>query len=128
VNPQYGTSMRVEHWTNAIEQARAVAVSIVDGPRPYGHVPYVWSKQYGHMIQVVGRFIGQDRVVVRPTTGVGGLTAWYGSRDAVEGVVTVDRPRVMSRARRVLAGRGDPGALIDLIEQGSPLEQRAKAG
>ena len=32
MNPRYGESMRVEHWTNAVEQAQAAVARLLDGP------------------------------------------------------------------------------------------------
>ncbi|WP_131815187.1 NAD(P)/FAD-dependent oxidoreductase, partial [Mycolicibacterium holsaticum] len=54
----YGASVRLEHWTNAVEQARAVAHNIVHPHNPvdYSPVEYVWSDQYGVKLQFSGRF------------------------------------------------------------------------
>ena len=53
----YGESCRVEHWTNAVEQASCVAHNIAqpDELRSYRPVEYVWSDQYDWKIQIVGR-------------------------------------------------------------------------
>src|SRR5205085_752050 len=48
-NPLFEESMRVEHWTNAVEQGEAAARSLVLGPddlTPYAPAPYFWSDQY----------------------------------------------------------------------------------
>ncbi|HLI23738.1 MAG TPA: NAD(P)/FAD-dependent oxidoreductase, partial [Acidimicrobiales bacterium] len=44
-HPRHGRDVRVEHWTNAVEQAACVAYNIVhpDQPRPYQPVEYVWT-------------------------------------------------------------------------------------
>ena len=57
MNPFYGEAMRVEHWTNAVEQAACVAQAILGDPQPYEHIPYVWSHQYEHKIQMVGKIL-----------------------------------------------------------------------
>jgi NADPH-dependent 2,4-dienoyl-CoA reductase/sulfur reductase-like enzyme len=51
-----GAEMRVEHWTNAAEQAIHAARSLLAGgtPSPFRSVPYFWSDQYGVRIQLVG--------------------------------------------------------------------------
>ena len=53
----HGESCRVEHWTNAVEQASCVAHNIAhpDELRSYRPVEYVWSDQYDWKIQIVGR-------------------------------------------------------------------------
>ncbi|NKQ56143.1 FAD-dependent oxidoreductase [Amycolatopsis sp. K13G38] len=50
---------RLEHWNNAVEQGRHAARSLLaelDGrpAEPYLPVPWFWSDQYGHKIQVAG--------------------------------------------------------------------------
>ena len=55
-HPRYGSS-RVEHWTNAGEQAAHVAKALMQGPEgagPFGPVPYFWSDQFGTKLQFVG--------------------------------------------------------------------------
>ena len=57
-NPRYGESMRVEHWTNAVEQAQAAVARLLDGPeaaKPFDPVPYVWSDEYDTKLAVAGR-------------------------------------------------------------------------
>ena len=63
-NPRFGRRMRVEHWTNTVEQAALVARNILagDDPAPYAGIPYFWSDQYGHRLQLVG-LDSQDEVV-----------------------------------------------------------------
>lgn len=56
-HPRHREDVRVEHWTNAAEQASCVAHNIVhpDGLRPYAPTEYVWSDQYDWKIQIAGR-------------------------------------------------------------------------
>ncbi|AYF78799.1 FAD-dependent oxidoreductase [Nocardia yunnanensis] len=50
-----GRNKRVEHWTNAGEQARILAAALLGGePAGETQVPYVWSDQYDMKIQVLG--------------------------------------------------------------------------
>ncbi len=53
----HAESCRVEHWTNAVDQATCVAHNIAhpDDLRAYEPVEYVWSDQYDWKIQIVGR-------------------------------------------------------------------------
>ena len=47
-NPLSGTAMRIEHRTNAAEQAMAVVRHLLDPGlrRLFAPVPYFWSDQY----------------------------------------------------------------------------------
>ncbi len=60
------THRRVEHWTNAVEQAGLVARNLTR-PADRGHhatTPYFWSDQYGVKIQMVGRTSPGDTVEI----------------------------------------------------------------
>ncbi|WP_213576527.1 FAD/NAD(P)-binding oxidoreductase [Rhodococcus sp. USK13] len=46
--------VRLEHRTNATEQARAVAGAIMGNPEPYRPVPFFWTDHFGVRIQVAG--------------------------------------------------------------------------
>jgi NADPH-dependent 2,4-dienoyl-CoA reductase/sulfur reductase-like enzyme len=65
-DPAGGLTRRVEHWTNAVEQANLVAHQILRPGRPRTGVtvPYFWSDQYGVKIQMVGRAAPGDTVEV----------------------------------------------------------------
>ncbi|MEC3919468.1 NAD(P)/FAD-dependent oxidoreductase [Nocardia sp. CDC160] len=50
-----GRNRRVEHWTNAGEQAQTLAAALLGTePTVEVQVPYVWSDQYDMKIQVLG--------------------------------------------------------------------------
>lgn len=64
-NPRFDVSMRIEHRTNAIEQAMHVADQIMTGDQaPYAPVPYFWSDQYDLKLQAHGYLRGHDEVHV----------------------------------------------------------------
>ncbi|EFL04271.1 ferredoxin reductase [Streptomyces sp. SPB78] len=66
-NPLFGTSMRLEHRTNAAEQAMAAARHLLhpEPARPFAPVPYFWTDQYGIRVQAY-------RHLLRPRGGPGG--------------------------------------------------------
>lgn len=66
VNPLYERRMRVEHWTNAIEQGVYAARRLLGKHDPNGFVsvPYFWSDQYGVRLQSIGSTFGHDEQVV----------------------------------------------------------------
>lgn len=60
-----GRHTRVEHWTNAGEQATLLATALLGGEIPAAaRVPYVWSDQYDVKIQVLGTPAGADEIRV----------------------------------------------------------------
>ncbi|QFU89604.1 NAD(P)/FAD-dependent oxidoreductase [Amycolatopsis sp. YIM 10] len=53
-NPLFGTSMRIEHRTNAAEQGIAAARNLLGAQRSFAPVPYFWSDQYDLKIRAYG--------------------------------------------------------------------------
>jgi phthalate 3,4-dioxygenase ferredoxin reductase subunit len=112
-HPRHGQPIRIEHWTNAVEQAEHVARTALDprAPREYAPIEYVWTEQYGCKIQVSGQPSGQPVVV---TDGGARLGVLYGDdQERLTGAVTADWPRAMLAARSVLAAGGRVGAAHD---------------
>lgn len=67
-NPMFGgVAMRIEHWTNAAEQAAAAARTLLLGSGPqtaFASVPSFWSDHFGTRLQSVGVPRLADRVEV----------------------------------------------------------------
>ncbi len=98
----YGHSLRIEHWSNANEHAAVVAAAVLGKPGPAPQVPYVWSDQYGHRIQIIGR-PGLGELTSMTGTAEDHLTAIYADGEgAVVGAVVVDDPRKMLQFRKAI--------------------------
>lgn len=108
----YGHSLRIEHWSNANEHAAIVAAGVLGKPVPAPQVPYVWSDQYGHRIQIIGRpAIGQ--LVSMTGTAEDHLTAVYADGDgSVVGAVVVDDPRKMLQFRKAIMKHAPASDLV----------------
>ncbi len=100
-NPFFGEAMRVEHWTNAAEQALAVARNIINptDPQPYAGIPYFWSDQYGHRIQFAGRPKADEVVIVEGTRETGKPVALYRKDDVLCGALAIDNPMILMQLR-----------------------------
>ncbi len=61
-HPGYGRRMRIEHRTNAAEQALAVATNMLGGSVPYAPMPFFWSDQYETKLQMFGMVSRTDQV------------------------------------------------------------------
>ena len=105
-NPLFEESMRVEHWTNAIEQAAIVAWNIAnpDRMRTYASVPYVWSDQYSQRLQIVGRPRPDDELcIVEDDPADARLVALYARQGRLTGAFTLNAPNRAMALRRSLA-------------------------
>lgn len=101
----YGTNMRIEHWTNANEHADILAATLMGTPVLQAQVPYVWSDQYGHRIQIVGR-PGDGTVAISHGSVESGLVAVYADETGlVTGALVVDNPRMLMKCRKAVTKR-----------------------
>ena len=105
-NPLFEEEMRLEHWTNAVDQAMAVAANITGEPTPYAPVPYVWSDQYGSKIMIAGRPGPGDEVEVPIGSFDDRKFVALTERDGkLSAVVGLNEPRRVLRLRRLLEQR-----------------------
>ncbi|MFD3617943.1 NAD(P)/FAD-dependent oxidoreductase [Streptomyces sp. NPDC058676] len=94
-NPLFGTSMRIEHRTNAAEQGMAAARNLLrpDARKPFAPVPYFWSDQYDMKVQAYGFLRGHDEVaVVDGDLAERRFVAVYRAGDRVSGALAVGMP------------------------------------
>ncbi|MGW1208432.1 NAD(P)/FAD-dependent oxidoreductase [Streptomyces sp. NPDC002499] len=106
-NPLFGTSMRIEHRTNAAEQGMAAARNLLrrDARKPFAPVPYFWSDQYDMKIQAYGHLRGHDEVaVVEGDLAERRFVAAYRTGERVAGVLSVGMPpKVIRQWRQAIA-------------------------
>jgi NADPH-dependent 2,4-dienoyl-CoA reductase/sulfur reductase-like enzyme len=107
-NHWHGDSPRIEHWTNAVEQAVHAAENALAGPAGstnFSSVPYFWSDQYDRKIQFVGRARPHDEmVVVDGSLADRRLTALYRRGDRVVACLAVNQPRALMKYKKLIAG------------------------
>ncbi|WP_354644699.1 NAD(P)/FAD-dependent oxidoreductase [Kitasatospora camelliae] len=104
-NPFTGRHQRIEHWSNATEQPRTAARTLLSGrsaPTPV-QPPYFWSDQYQARIQLAGHVAPGDR----PQLVAGDLesrsfVAVYRRNGHDVAVLAVNQPKLFSRLRRTL--------------------------
>lgn len=98
-----GETIRLEHWTNAIEQANAVAQGICGDPQPFAPVPYVWSDQHGKRLQCFGSVqVDDEMVIVDGELGPDNFVALFGRADRLVGLVALNGGRAVGAYRRLL--------------------------
>jgi 3-phenylpropionate/trans-cinnamate dioxygenase ferredoxin reductase component len=119
-NPLFDETMRVEHWSNAVEQGSYVAERLAGtdlGAEPFAPVPFFWSDQYDVKIQFAGRMRGDDELrVVAGSLAERKFTALYGRAGRLVGVLTFSRPRDLAKYRRMIATRTSLESAIAVAE------------
>lgn len=101
-DPLTGEQMRVEHWDNAVAQGAAAARAMLGKTEPFVHVPWFWSDQYEHPIQMSGHAPRWDRIVTRGDLAAGDGLAWYLDGDRLRAVMGIGRNRDVRAARMLL--------------------------
>ncbi|ORA33705.1 NAD(P)/FAD-dependent oxidoreductase [Mycobacterium aquaticum] len=102
---EVGDQVRVEHWSNVADQARALVPALLGQEASrVSSVPYFWSDQYDVKIQCLGEPEAQDTVHVVEDDGRKFL-AYYERDGVVVGVVGGGMPgKVMKVRSKIAAG------------------------
>lgn len=92
-----GEPLAVEHWDNAVRQARVAAATMVRGPLvAHTALPTFWSNQFGVNIKSVGVPGRADQVaVVQGSVQDSAFVAAYGHRGRLIGALAVNTPRAL---------------------------------
>lgn len=104
-HPLFGRHLRVEHWTNAVEQADVAARRLVageEGTPDYRPTPYFWSDQYDAKIQFVG-VAGQQVQVIEGDVAQRKFVAAFGQGGRTVGALCFSWPARLARYRRLVA-------------------------
>lgn len=102
-----GELLRVEHWSNAVEQGIAAAITLLAGPGrgpAYAPVPSFWSDQFGVRIQSLGLPHLADRSeIVAGSLKDRRFVMLFGKEQRVVGAVAFGDPRGIVSARSLIA-------------------------
>jgi 3-phenylpropionate/trans-cinnamate dioxygenase ferredoxin reductase component len=108
-NNLFGETMRVEHWSNAVEQGAAAAKRLLAAPgeaAEFAPVPYFWSDQYDTKIQFLGRCCPTDEVrIVDGSIDERRFVALFGRDGRLVGALAFSRPRLLMGYRKLLAAK-----------------------
>ncbi|TNY36255.1 NAD(P)/FAD-dependent oxidoreductase [Thermomonospora catenispora] len=121
---RYGRRMLVEHWDTALHAPEVAAAALLGQDAVYDAVPYFWSEQFGRMVQYAGHHRAAERLIYRgdPAADPRWAACWV-TGDRLEAIVTVDRPRDLVQARRIIAA----GSPVDVDALGDPAVPLRKA-
>lgn len=98
-----GGRHRVEHWQGAQNHGTAVGKVMAGGDVAFSEVPWCWSDQYGHTLQVVGWPLATHELVVRGSLADYDFTAYLLEDGVVRGAVAMARPGEIRAARTWIA-------------------------
>jgi 3-phenylpropionate/trans-cinnamate dioxygenase ferredoxin reductase component len=114
---RFGRRLRFEHWDVALHAPEVVAANLLGGDEVYDPVPYFWSEQFGRMVQYAGYHGDASRLIWRgdPARDQKWAVCWMAADGRLTAILTVDRPRDLVQARRVIEAGGavDEARLAD---------------
>jgi NADPH-dependent 2,4-dienoyl-CoA reductase/sulfur reductase-like enzyme len=120
LHPRHTERVRVEHWTNAVEQAGCVAHNIAnpESLRACAPVEYVWSDQYDWKIQLAGRPWRGARweLLGDPDVDQRFAVLWADEAGVLCGAMSVNWPKATVTSRRALGAAGPVGTLEEVRE------------
>jgi 3-phenylpropionate/trans-cinnamate dioxygenase ferredoxin reductase component len=126
-HPFYGRHVRVEHWSNALNQGPAAARAMLGEEVSYDRIPYFFSDQYDVGMEYSGLATDWDQVVFRGDPASREFIAfWLQEQRVVAGMnVNVwdvnEHVQALIRSRRVVA-------TAELVDPEIPLESLAGEG
>jgi 3-phenylpropionate/trans-cinnamate dioxygenase ferredoxin reductase subunit len=119
-HPFYGERIRVEHWSNAINQGAAAARSMLGESVSYDHIPYFFSDQYEVGMEYSGYAPQWDEVVFRGEREDGEFIAFWLREGIVVAGMNVNVWDVQEQIRGLIRSR-QPIDREALSDPGTPL-------
>lgn len=119
--PWKGRRIRLESVPNAIDQAEAVAATMLGQGTPYVARPWFWSDQYETKLQIAGLNTGYDRVVIRSGDKPCSQSHWYFHGAELLAVDAMNDPRAYMTGKRLIEAGQSPVAEA-VADPASPLK------
>ena len=104
-NKLLNMQLRLESVHNAMEQSKAVAMSVLDKPAEYSQIPWFWSDQYDHKLQIVGISGSHDTVTMRGSTDASKFMLFYTRGEELVAVDAVNNPKDFLICRKLVANK-----------------------
>ena len=109
-------NLRLESVHNAMEQAKTVASSVMNNPIEYNQVPWFWSDQYDHKLQIVGLSGDHDLVTMRGNTNDAKFMLFYTKDEELIAVDAINNPKEFLISRKLVSNKVKikPNVISDL--------------
>ena len=104
-NKLLNKDLRLESVHNAMEQAKTVASSIMSNPSEYSQIPWFWSDQYDHKLQIVGLSGDHDTVTMRGDTSDSKFMLFYTREDELIAVDSINNSKEFLICRKLVTNK-----------------------
>lgn len=102
-NGVLGGRHRVEHWQGAQNHGASVGKAMAGADAEFVEVPWCWSDQYAHTLQVAGWPLARHDLVLRGSLADHDFCAYLVEDGIVRGAVAMGRPGDVRTARKWIA-------------------------
>jgi 3-phenylpropionate/trans-cinnamate dioxygenase ferredoxin reductase subunit len=126
MHPFVGRRIRVEHWSNALNQGPAAARNMLGAGQPYNRVPYFFSDQYDVGMEYSGYPIEWDEVVFRGDLAAREFIAFWLQDSRVIAGMNVNVWGVNEQVQELIRS-GRPLDRERLVDTDVPLEELVSA-
>ena len=119
--------VRVEHHDTAVRHGRVAARNMLGRREPFGDVHWFWSDQFEHTISSAGLVPvsgGSGELVIRGSLEQRSFAAFSLDGDRVRAAISLNRPRDVLDARRLIA-RDHSATAGQLRDESLPLKRLA---
>ena len=104
-NKLLNKNLRLESVHNAMEQAKTVASSIMSNLSEYSQIPWFWSDQYDHKLQIVGLSGEHDTVIMRGNTADSKFMLFYTREDELIAVDSINNSKEFLICRKLVTNK-----------------------
>ena len=112
-NPILNRRLRLESVPNAMEQGRVAASNMLGGSKSYASMPWFWSDQYEHKLQMVGFSKDSDQSVVRGDMESKSFTVFYLKDGSIIAADSVNNPKEFMASKQLVGKKTSIEALVD---------------
>ena len=104
-NKLLNKKIRLESVHNAMEQSKTVASSIINKSMEYNQIPWFWSDQYDHKLQIVGLSGEHDKVIMRGDMSEAKFMLFYTKDEKLIAVDAVNNSKEFLICKKLVANK-----------------------
>ena len=104
-NKLLNKKIRLESVHNAMEQSKTVASSIINKSIEYNQIPWFWSDQYDHKLQIVGLSGEHDKVIMRGDLSEAKFMLFYTKDEKLIAVDAVNNSKEFLICKKLVANK-----------------------
>ena len=104
-NEKLNRRLRLESVHNAMEQSKTVATSVMGNRTAYNQIPWFWSDQYDHKLQIIGLSGDHDEVLIRGNQEESKFMLFYLKGEELIAVDAVNNPKEFLICRKLVENK-----------------------